>query len=326
MICIMFELRRLRHLQAVVEHGHFGRAADAVHLTQPALTRSIQALEAEAGTPLLLRQRGAIEATEAGRVLLRHAATMLASARDLERDLQLARGQELGELRVGVGPFGGAALIGPAVGQLCREFPRLRVELVVAPWQELPERARARDVDLIVAELSEIRVLEDFQHHALSAHRTGFVCRAGHPLTRIAMPRAQDVFAYPLAAPRLPPRAIKALVDAMPAPQRDRALRDGPVSIECDSAPILKDILMSSDAVSNMPAFMFEAERHAGLLHALPVPDVGIEVQFGAAWLTRRPPAGAATRLRDLLAAHDSALATRAGPGAPRGKTTKGRG
>ena len=83
---------------------------------------------------------------------------------------------------------------------------------------------------------------------------------------------------------------------------------------------------MSSDAVSNMPAFMFEAERHAGLLHALPVPDVGIEVQFGAAWLTRRPPAGAATRLRDLLAAHDSALATRAGPGAPRGKTTKGRG
>ena len=47
------ELRQLRHLIAVVEHGSFSRAAEAVHLTQPALSRSIQALEATAGAPVL---------------------------------------------------------------------------------------------------------------------------------------------------------------------------------------------------------------------------------------------------------------------------------
>ena len=49
------ELRQLRHLIAVVEHGSFSRAAEAVHLTQPALSRSIQALESEVGAAVLER-------------------------------------------------------------------------------------------------------------------------------------------------------------------------------------------------------------------------------------------------------------------------------
>ena len=67
------ELRQLRHLIAVVEHGSFSRAAEAVHLTQPALSRSIQALEAEVGAAVLERNRGAIEPTDVGRLLLTHA-------------------------------------------------------------------------------------------------------------------------------------------------------------------------------------------------------------------------------------------------------------
>lgn len=304
----MLELRRLRHLLAVVEHGNFSRAAQALHLTQPALTRSIQSLESDIGAPVLLRARGAIEPTEIGRLLLRRAAILLNGARELERDLQLARGLELGELRVGVGPFGGAALIGPVIGRFSLAHPRLQLKLVVAPWQELPQRARNRDVDLIVAELSEIRALEDFEHSALSIHRTAFVCRAGHPLAALASPRREDIYAYPLATPRLPPHATRALLETMPAASRERALRDGPVGIECDSASILKEILLASDAISNMPRFMFERERLAGLLVSLPEPDIGLDVQFGAAWLARRPPTGASARLLELLHAHDAGL------------------
>jgi DNA-binding transcriptional LysR family regulator len=52
----MNDLRPLRHFVALVEHGHFARAADAVHLSQPALSRSIQALEANLACSLLDRQ------------------------------------------------------------------------------------------------------------------------------------------------------------------------------------------------------------------------------------------------------------------------------
>ena len=53
------DLRRLRHLIAVAEHGNFGRAAAASYITQPALSRSIQALEAEVGAPLFDRRTDA---------------------------------------------------------------------------------------------------------------------------------------------------------------------------------------------------------------------------------------------------------------------------
>ena len=86
------ELRRLRHLIAVVEHGSFSRAAEAVHLTQPALSRSIQALEAEVGTAVLERNRGAIEPTDVGRLLLTHARQLDSATRDLERDIALTQG------------------------------------------------------------------------------------------------------------------------------------------------------------------------------------------------------------------------------------------
>jgi len=312
---MMIELRRLRHLLAVVEHGNFSRAADAVHLTQPALSRSIQSLEAEVGAALLQRGRGAIEPTELGRLMVRHAATLLANAQDLDRDLRLARGMDLGELRIGVGPFGGSALIGPVVGQLSREHPRLQVKLVVAPWQELPQRARAREVDLVVAELSEIRLLRDFEFRALSAHPSHFVCRAGHPLTALAAPTAQDVFAYPLAAPSLPTQVADRVLAAMPAPLRERVQRDGPVTIECDSYAVLLRVLMASDAISNMPGFMFAHERRAGLLTVLSGVDIGLHAQFGAAWLGRRALGGAATRLVELLVAHDATIGPESGSG-----------
>jgi DNA-binding transcriptional LysR family regulator len=108
------ELRQLRHLIAVVEHGSFSRAAEAVHLTQPALSRSIQALEASVGAAVVERNRGAIVPTDVGQLLLSHGRRLDTATRDLERDIALAQGLELGELRIGVGPYGGSALAGAA--------------------------------------------------------------------------------------------------------------------------------------------------------------------------------------------------------------------
>ncbi|HEU4842292.1 MAG TPA: LysR family transcriptional regulator, partial [Ilumatobacteraceae bacterium] len=89
------DLRRLRHLIAVAEHGTIVRAAAACYLTQPALSRSIQALEAEVGATLLDRRPSGIELTEMGRVVLRHALALDAGARDLDRDIRLTKGLEL---------------------------------------------------------------------------------------------------------------------------------------------------------------------------------------------------------------------------------------
>jgi DNA-binding transcriptional LysR family regulator len=210
------ELRQLRHLIAVVEHGSFSRAAEAVHLTQPALSRSIQALEASVGAPVLERHRGAIEPTDVGRLLLTHARQLDSATRDLERDIALTQGLELGELRIGVGPYGGSALVGPALGRLNLAHPGLRLKTVLAPWQELPDRARARDVDLIVVELSQVQLMDDFAVQALSEHGLVVVCQPRHPLTLMDSPTLADVFSYPVAGPSLTPALTSLLQDLPP--------------------------------------------------------------------------------------------------------------
>ena len=199
------ELRQLRHLIAVVEHGSFSRAAEAVHLTQPALSRSIQALESEVGAAVLERNRGAIVPTDIGHLLLTHARLLDTVTRDLDRDIALTRGLELGELRIGVGPYGGSALVGPPIGQLNFAHPGLRLKTILAPWQELPDRARARDVDIIVVELSQVQQMEDFAVQGLTEHAMVPVCRPRHPLTLMASPTLADVFGYPVAGPSLTP-------------------------------------------------------------------------------------------------------------------------
>ena len=60
-------------------------------------------------------------------------------------------------------------------------------------------------------ELSEVEQLEDFASQALSPHQAVVVCRAGHPLAALPAPGLDDLFSYPLAGPRLPPHAAKAL-------------------------------------------------------------------------------------------------------------------
>lgn len=310
----MIDLRHLRHLIGVAEHGSFSRAAEALHLTQPALSRSIQALEASVGAPVFERIRGAIEPTELGRLLLRHARLLDAGAHDLDRDIALTKGLEIGELRIGVGPFGGSALIGPVVGRLSRLHPRLKVKLVLAPWQELPERVRARDVDLLVAELSEVTRLEDFETRALALHPVQPVCRRGHPLIGVRPLTLSQLIEHPLAGPALPEAVARTLLEAVPAHRRAGVAHAGLLTLECDSSTILKTIVAESDAVSMMPRFMVEADLAAGALAVLEGFDLGLQVQFGAAWLHRRSLSRAGERFVELLAAHDAGLAQAAKP------------
>ena len=118
-----FELRHLAYFREVARQLHFRKAAETLAVAQPALSRSIQALEAEVGTAVLERNRGAIEPTDVGRLLLTHARQLDSATRDLERDIALTQGLELGELRIGVGPYGGSALVGPAIVPETEEEP-----------------------------------------------------------------------------------------------------------------------------------------------------------------------------------------------------------
>jgi DNA-binding transcriptional LysR family regulator len=303
------DLRQLRHALALAEARNYLRAAEALHISQSALSRSIQSLETTLGVTLFDRSNRRVEPTEFGRLLIEHARTLDLAAHDLERDFALARGLETGELRIGAGPYGGAMLAAMAVGRLCAKHPNLRVTVVSGPWEEFPERLRGREIDLMVAECRTIRGKDEFELTEFARHPSAVVCRPGHPLLSRDNPVITDVFQYPLVGPRAPPEDVEALLQFAPPAARAELRRRGYLAVTCDSLPMLKTVLQNSDGLCIMNLFMVAEELRAGTLALLP-PHFNYEGSgtFGVAWLRGRTLSQSARAFMDLLLEHDAEM------------------
>ena len=129
------DLRKLRYFVAVAERLHFGRAAEALHIAQPVLSRQIRALEDELKAQLFVRTKRSAELTPAGEQLLADARPLLASAEALRRRVgQAARGADT--FTIGFMP---GLIVTPAVRALREARPDLTVEVIRTTWDDQTE-------------------------------------------------------------------------------------------------------------------------------------------------------------------------------------------
>src|SRR5436309_2420165 len=124
------ELRHLLALQAIAEHGSFGRAARALGYTQSAVSQQIAFLERAVGEKLVERPGGprAVSLTEAGRLLLRHAEAIVARMKAAQADLAAFAEGAAGPLRVGTYQSVSARLLPTLVRRFKDEFPMVDVQ------------------------------------------------------------------------------------------------------------------------------------------------------------------------------------------------------
>ena len=123
------ELRRLEYFLAVAEAGHFTRAAESMHVSQPALSQQIKKLEAELGAPLFDRLGQGVELTEAGELLLPRARRVLSELEDAETAVEELRGLQRGTVRVGTVQTTGEYLIPGAVSRFHEAHPNVNVSV-----------------------------------------------------------------------------------------------------------------------------------------------------------------------------------------------------
>ena len=308
----MINLRRLQHALTLDEHRSYARAAEALHITQPALTRSIQTLETAVGAALFDRGRGGIVPTAVGKMLIERARDIILATADLQRDIALTRSLDLGELTVGAGAYGAATLLGPALGRLSCRHPRLQVRVVTPPWQELAERLHAHAIDFFVADISEIEHDPDFLVTPLRPHRCYAVCRRDHPLPPDT-DNLDEMFTYPLVGPHLPRHAIEPLLNVAPTPVKRLLSNSGMVTLTCDSAAVVKSVLSHSDALSLMSTYMAVDELRSGELRLLSRVNLGIKLHVGIVQLRRRTQPPAACALIEELIAYDEEVAAQEG-------------
>ncbi len=140
-------LRDLHYLVAVAEHLHFGRAAEACHVSQPTLSMQLKKLEDELGVQLFERTNKQVMLTAIGRDITERARRTLAEAEQLRAVAASARDPQAGTLRMGLFPTLAPYLLPSLMPRLHAEFPRLNVLLVEEKTDELIRRLEAGTLD-----------------------------------------------------------------------------------------------------------------------------------------------------------------------------------
>ncbi|AJE41269.1 transcriptional regulator CynR [Streptomyces nodosus] len=145
------ELRHLRYLLAVAEHGSFTRAAEELRISQPTLSQQVRQLERIVGVPLLDRTGRSVRLTDAGETYARHARRAL---RDLEagrRAVQDVQDLSRGHLRLAATPTFSAYLVGPLVAALHDRHPGITLDLRELTQDRIESDLLADDLDLGIA-------------------------------------------------------------------------------------------------------------------------------------------------------------------------------
>jgi len=295
------DLRQLRHLLALDRHRNFARAAEAVGLTQSALSRSLQALESEFGARLFDRDRTRVEPTAVGARLIELAAPLLLQARLAEREVERMLGVADGLLRIGAGPYASEISVGAALGRMATQHPGLRADVSVADWPDLYDRLLANDLDVVVAETSHAVEDNRFVVEPLPEHQAFFYCRPGHPLAGRADVTLREVVACQIAMTYLPRRLV-ALVDSTRTFQ-GMNLPEGVnvTQFRIDTPYLARRAVMNSDVLGIAVPAQIELELAVGSLKLLPLRLPWLKTSYGVIQLARRTPSPALPEFLRIL-------------------------
>ena len=263
------DLRDMRHFLAVAEEGHIGRAAARLHLSQPPLTRHIQALEEKIGVALFVRTPKGMTLTDAGRTLLQETPNLLALAQQALERTRLAGQGLIGRLDVGL--FGSGVL--DVIPRILARFHQARPEVKIvlhnltkdAQLQALRERRISVGFNRLVPQEADISVETVLREPMVVA------LAASHPLAVRPSLRLPDLEGVPLILyPNVPLRGLaQEVTDAFRAegvvPRVEQEVQDVVTAVALVSAGFGAAITTQSATNLRLPGVVFQPLHSARL-------------------------------------------------------------
>lgn len=273
----MLDARGLDYVAAVVEHGSFSRAAEALHVTQPTLSEAIKRLELQLGGRLFERTSRRVTPTAAGALLARDGRPVLDAIERLEGDVRDLLSGRSGTLQIGYVATGAGTLQSAARAAFVARHPTVTVRVRRFDWGGEVDALRAGEVDVAFAwtsgaDLGGLEVLP------LTVEPRALCVAAGHRLARRTEVRVDEVDPEPIVWTERAPRAWVRWWAVDPRPD-GRAPRYGPC---CDNVEELLDHVAAGAAYAIVPATFMT-------FHARPdvafVGLAGVEpLSIGLAW------------------------------------------
>jgi LysR family nitrogen assimilation transcriptional regulator len=194
------QYRHLHYFVSVVDAGSFSRAAETIHVAQPALSQQIAQLEEQLGVSLLLRSARGVRPTAAGDVLYREASSILGRLQNLPGILRSSGDTAEGVVRFGMSSPLLASFAGLFI-ETCRvRFPKVTLRLAVTDSQTIKSRIEANALDLAVVFEDELVIT--FSRKPLFRQRLYLVCR--EPRSKGVTVSLADLKGTPLVLPAAP--------------------------------------------------------------------------------------------------------------------------
>lgn len=272
------DARQLGAFLAIVDNGSLGRAAEALHITQPALSRTIKRLETQLGAALFERYAKGMSLSPIGQALLPHARLLQREAAHAVEEIRALRGLAKGTVRVGAIGSVASLMLPRAIGRLLAAHPQLRVEVTEGVWDRLAEALLHHEIDLVLdvakPDSEDIVAITDCQWHDASR----IVAAAHHPLQGRRRLRLADTLGERWA---MPPRGTGPF-EHLQQVFRDQGLQPPEVAVETRSITVLKSLIMQAGFIGWMADPIWEAERQAGQIAALPLRGVERRRQLSA--------------------------------------------
>ena len=261
---------QFRHLEAflqVARQGSVAKAAQSLHISPPAVTKTLRELEVSLGVAVVERDGRGIRLTRIGEIFLRHAATAITALKQGIDSVRLDGTVHRHPIRIGALPTVSARLMPLAMGLFLKESTGAPIKIVTGENAALLEQLRIGALDLVVGRLAAPKHMTGFFFEHLYSEQVLFVVRSGHPL----LETGQDVFARLDEFPTVMPTresVIRPFVDrlfitnGMMAPATE---------IETVSDSFGRAFLAQSNAVWIISAGVVTNELASGAFVALPV-------------------------------------------------------
>jgi DNA-binding transcriptional LysR family regulator len=272
--------RELDYFLEICEARNLARAADVLGISQPALTRCLQRLEARFGAKLFVRAPRGVELTPIGAALRARVEKARLTLDDAEREVgQLAAGK-VGKVRIGAGHTAARLVSGALFPRFIVERPAAQVHLQVAFNVELFTLLEAGSLDLAICGLWDAAP-PSLAFRELFTSQMGVVVRRGHPLSQLKKVTVEDLARFRGAAPGAGVRARQIVESRLAA----LGVSLQPHAIETNSWDAILDAVATTDLYSIAP--WHEALRHGRESRLVPIDIPEMEIRQRTGIVTR---------------------------------------
>ncbi|RJX41020.1 LysR family transcriptional regulator [Paenibacillus pinisoli] len=272
---------QLHIFYTVAERGSFSAAAQALHMTQPAVTMQVQSLEDYFGTKLLLRSTKKIELTEAGRALLPYAKNSIDLIRDTDQAMSTFTKQLKGRLQLGSSLTIGEYVLPRLLGPFGQEYPHIAISMKVMNTAQIMEDILNHQLNfgLIEAPVNH----PDMHMEAVMSDELMLVVPSGHPLAEKKSVKLDEALEYPIVLREQGSGTRLVMEEQLKKKKIDPASMK--IVMELGSTGAVKSAVEAGLGISFLSASSVKHEVALGLIKVVKVSDTKFQRHFYSIYL-----------------------------------------